>query len=241
MKGFFVRLAIVAAALLAPSLGIAGETFRLLRLDGFAVKWGMPELGLPAQVSYAFVAAPISFPEAHNCKSMRPFAELARTAKPSVKALEQEVQAAFAAWQQAAAIEFRRSQDPQEADILIGVLAAPTGIAFSNVSYRQPTAPDVAVAQLRQALICFSPSKSWSVGFDGDLDTIDLRYAAMHEIGHAIGLNHPGPEGDVMSFKYLERFDQLQPGDRAGAAALYGVRLSTPATGAGVVKAVVRN
>jgi hypothetical protein len=50
----------------------------------------------------------------------------------------------------------------------------------------------------------------------------DLRYTLTHEIGHAIGLDHPGTTSQVMSYRYEERFATLQPGDIRGAAALYG-------------------
>jgi hypothetical protein len=44
----------------------------------------------------------------------------------------------------------------------------------------------------------------------------------MHEIGHAIGLDHPGIPEALMDFRYREAFSSLQAGDRAGAKALYG-------------------
>lgn len=58
----------------------------------------------------------------------------------------------------------------------------------------------------------------------GRLSHYDLRYALAHEIGHTIGLDHPGPSGQLMSFRYEERFHGLQPGNVAGLAALYGRR-----------------
>jgi Matrixin len=240
VKKILVRLVIVAAALSAPSAGHAGEAFRLLLLDGFAVKWGTPVLGSPASVSYALVTVPTTFPEARNCKSMRPMAELAGKSPLAPERIDHEVETAFAAWRAAAAIDFRRSSDTATADILIGVMAEPSGIAYSDVDHRPQAVASNGVASIRRALICFNPERRWTIGFDGDPHTIDLRYAAMHEIGHAIGLNHPSPEGQLMSFKYLERFRDLQDGDRAGAVALYGPRVPLTASGNGIVKAAVR-
>ena len=70
--------------------------------------------------------------------------------------------------------------------------------------------------------MCLDPNHAWTIGFDGDTSTYDLRYTLMHEIGHTIGLDHPGPSGQVMGFKYHEEFDRLQAGDQRGALRLYG-------------------
>lgn len=66
------------------------------------------------------------------------------------------------------------------------------------------------------------PRKQWKIGFDGDKDVYDIRYTLVHEIGHAIGLDHPGPEGQLMGFRYTEAFADLQPGDLRGIRQLYG-------------------
>ena len=43
-----------------------------------------------------------------------------------------------------------------------------------------------------------------------------------HEIGHAIGLDHPGPTGALMGYSNQGDIDRLMPGDVEGAVALYG-------------------
>lgn len=94
--------------------------------------------------------------------------------------------------------------------------------AFANVSY----APDEkdGVRAIEQALVCLNPDHKWKVGFDGDENVYDIRYTLIHEIGHAIGLDHPGPSGQVMGFRYTEAFAELQPGDLFGIRQLYGLR-----------------
>ena len=70
--------------------------------------------------------------------------------------------------------------------------------------------------------MCLNPEHRWKVGFDGDKDVYDIRYTLIHEIGHAIGLDHPGPSGQLMGFRYTEDFAELQPGDLKGVRQLYG-------------------
>ena len=55
----------------------------------------------------------------------------------------------------------------------------------------------------------------------------DLRYTIAHEIGHAIGLDHPSAAGELMSYRYDERRQGLQPGDTKGVVLLYGPRPGT--------------
>ena len=43
-----------------------------------------------------------------------------------------------------------------------------------------------------------------------------------HEIGHVIGLDHPGPTGALMGYRDQGDVDRLMAGDIAGSVALYG-------------------
>ena len=60
------------------------------------------------------------------------------------------------------------------------------------------------------------------VGFDGNLKVYDLRHAFMHEIGHAIRLDHPGRSGSIMGFRYDESVREPQSSDITAAQRLYG-------------------
>src|SRR5690606_40228555 len=82
--------------------------------------------------------------------------------------------------------------------------------------------------RIEQSLICFIPEQRWKIGFDGNLEVYDVRYAAAHEIGHAIGLDHPPSAGQLMHHRYQEKFRTLQPGDIEGVGLLYGLRQAPP-------------
>lgn len=221
MRGSLCALALAfSAALSSTAAAEILPPFRLIKLDGGTLKWGRPVMGTGATVSYAFVEQPVFFKDARNCRTMVPMKALLADAGVRDAVFEAEVVKAFQAWSSVADIRFHKVFDPEQADILIGAQADPKGRAFTNVEFRE--AVSSRVKPLEKSLICLNPEQPWKMGFNGDLGVYDLRYSMAHEIGHAIGLDHPSASGQVMSYKYDERFDTLQIGDINGAIALYG-------------------
>lgn len=225
MRGRTIGAAVAVLAVLMAHHALAGSDFRLLRLGGHFVKWGNPELGSRATVTYALLTEPRRFAGARNCASLVPMDGLLAASGIAPSLLQREIEAAFATWERVAGITFKPAS-PETADILIGAQAKPRGWAFTNVA--EKAASDGATTRITQSLICLNPSKAWKVGFGGDSTVYDLRYTLTHEIGHAIGLDHPGPHGQVMSFQYSEDVRDLAPGDIQGAVALYGPKVSDP-------------
>lgn len=198
----------------------AGEDgYRLLELDGYKVKWGDRRLGVGARVSYAFADETLRFDGARNCGDIASIEEIFGK-NLSMEMLAREAAAAFRVWERAAGLSFHEVEDARAADIVVGAQGRPRGRAFANVAYEP--GPDDGVRTIEQALVCLNPEHEWKVGFDGDEEVYDIRYTLVHEIGHAIGLNHPGPAGQVMGFRYTEAFQDLQPGDLRGVRRLYG-------------------
>lgn len=216
-------LAIIVAGFLPlvfPHAAHASEGgYRLLELDGYKVKWGDQRLGAAASVSYAFVGEALQFDGARNCRELAPFEALLNE-NLSFETLEREAAEAFRVWERAAGLSFHKADDARDADIVLGVQGRPRGRAYANVSYAPD--PQDGVRTIDQALVCLNPDHAWKVGFDGDETVYDIRHTLIHEIGHAIGLDHPGPSGQVMAYRYTEAFDDLQPGDLRGVRLLYG-------------------
>jgi hypothetical protein len=235
-----VKAAICAAAaalILLAGLSAQAQTivaYRHLILDGHALKWGKPVLGTGAAVTYALVDKGMRFAGARNCSSVAPLDKLLSRSGIGAASFVHELEEALRVWEATADISFSLA-DPAKADILIGAQVEPVGHAFANVEYDK-TETGTGPRSISRSTVCFNPLKSWKVGFDGDLDVYDVRYTLIHEIGHAIGLDHPAIAGQLMAYKYGEKFRALQAGDIRGIETLYGPRRATPNIQVGAIR-----
>lgn len=229
-----MRAALFAGLMIAAALLMSGRSgaddpktflgFRLLDLENQTVKWQTPTFGRGAIVTYAFATGPVDTPHARNCAAMLPAAAAYEPSDIEARQFRREVAAAFRMWEKVADIKFRETADAGTAGILIGAQAVPVGRAFTNVELKPGSAERKVIGR---SLICLNPKQPWKIGFDGRLGVYDLRYTIAHEIGHAIGLDHPSAAGQLMSYRYDEKQTGLQPGDIKGAVLLYGPRAST--------------
>lgn len=246
MKYLSAAIASFALSLIWCGSASAQRDFKPLKLEGFLLKWGAPELGTPAHITYAFVVAPIRSEKARNCRQMEGFARLAANTGLTEADIRSEAVRAFEIWSSAVDISFEQVASPEEADIVVGAQTRPRGFAFTNVRYasgRDQGGPNNEtralsfthrsgsssaertgdrIAVLEKSAICLNPTHRWKIGFDGDLKAYDLKYTFAHEIGHAIGLDHFLAKPSIMHFKYKELFDGLQPSDVEGGRWLYG-------------------
>jgi hypothetical protein len=218
---------LLAGLVLASLIGIGGVQaqtylgFRLLDFGGLYVRWGGTGSD-PVIVTYAFADREFVFDDARNCGRLVPVSEMLTHSGVSKTMFLEEVRSAFDMWERVANIRFEAAADGAQPGILIGAQADPVGYAYADVKYMKDGRG--TTRQIDRSLICLNPIKRWKIGFDGNLAVYDLRYTIAHEIGHAIGLDHPEPHGQLMSMDYLESFRSLQAGDVSGAIRIYGPR-----------------
>lgn len=209
---------LVGVAPAASALGADANDYRLLNLDGHAVKWGTPSLGTGATVTYAIATASSSASGIENCRQTQGINTLLTRSHVKLGAFERALRSAFKLWSDVSDVHFVPASIGKSADLLITAEAVPDGIAYSDVTPKP--APPPRVGTITQAIICLNPEARWTIG--GSADSYRLFYVLAHEIGHTIGLDHPNPSGTLMSFEYSHTLQSLQPGDITGAVALYG-------------------
>lgn len=213
--------AVALGLALGPASDARADEFRLLKRDGTHLKWGTGEFGSGAEISYRIVDRPAAFPDGINCPLLESVAGLLERGGLRDADFAAEVRAAFSLWERAAGVRFVEAADMSAADLLIGAQQLPRGIAFTGLRYESGDAGP-AVARITKAAICLNPRLVWETAQDGSIETYSVRRVLAHEIGHVIGLDHPGPRGQIMGYSYSEGPTVLHQGDIDGALQLYG-------------------
>ena len=211
-----MAMAIVAALPVAA----ASEGYRHLSLDGRLVKWRQSAPDAPVQLTVALATRPSFDEEAVNCRRVGPVGDLLERSGLAMADFRLAIDVALKRWEAAGNLVFVITDDEDAADILIGGQLDPHGIAFANLTLNETR--DGPFQLIERSRVCFNPMRKWKVGFDGQLDVFDLVHTMTHELGHAIGLDHPAGRDHVMSVRYRETRSRLSAGDRLGVQRLYG-------------------
>lgn len=219
LRGIRYAIAVGLIASTAASAVIASDLFETLKVDGQVVRWFQTGRA-PVMLKYAIVMKEERQADAVNCRGLRAPSSLLARSQIDGGLFRTSLAEAFARWERHADISFVEVSDQTKADILIGEQTEPMGVAFTNLDLG--SAEGGEMREIKRAKICLNPQQRWKIGFDGNLAIYDLVYALTHEIGHAIGLDHPGARGHLMSFRYDERLGDLSAGDISGAVFVYG-------------------
>ena len=220
---------LLAAAAAAPALAETGAGFRQLFLDGHAVRWEAAGPAGRIALTFAIADREIAEPAAINCRRLRPPTQLLSRSSLTLSAFRSALHESFERWRDVADIAFVEVGPEQKPDIVIGEQTDPLGFAFTNLKLGD-TVRD-GVRPIAGASICLNPQRTWKIGYDGNLDVYDLVHTFTHEIGHVIGLDHPGGRGQLMSYRYTEDHAGLSDGDKYGAISIYGAsRIRSAAT-----------
>ncbi|MGE3916610.1 MAG: matrixin family metalloprotease [Hyphomicrobiaceae bacterium] len=189
------------------------------------MRWVPQVPGGTIELRYAIADGDVEQPSSVNCRSMRAPNELLARSGLEMGDLRRALAEAFARWHAVADVAFIEVGPGARADIVIGEQQQPVGFAFTDVQLGAPIGP--GLRPIVGASVCLNPERKWKIGYDGNLAVYDLVHTLTHEIGHTIGLDHPGRSGHLMSFRYSETLAGLSDGDVQGAVTLYGVRKHT--------------
>ena len=197
------------------------EDFRLLTLGERYVKWGAAEFATGAVVTYGFADRRSDYADAINCGAIGPIDPLLQASHLTRTQFAENVREALGMWHSAANVTFQYTEDATKAQILIGAQGTPIGIAFANV-WHDGTGHHRNIASITKATVCLNPLVAWKAASDDRPETYYLRHVIAHEVGHTIGLDHPGRTGQLMGYRYSEDTTKLGAGDVRGAVTLYG-------------------
>ena len=184
------------------------------------MKWGAPTSATGATITYR-LAANASRAGTVNCQEITPIGPLLTRSRISHNTFDKALEDAFHAWEAVANVRFVRVADDKPANLTVGAEKTLDGIAYSDVTPASSTT--ASISPLKKAVICLNPRVRWTAKLALRHQSAKaLGYVLMHEIGHVLGLDHPGPTGELMSYEYSVTLRTLQAGDIAGIVSLYG-------------------
>ena len=129
---------------------------------------------------------------------------------------QKEIIDGLAAWETFADIRFLQTQDASSVDIRFGWRDIDGGGSILGETVFPSTGP------LNQVVVAFDINESWFVNGDSPPNQIDFSSTAIHEIGHAIGIDHSEKQQAIMNSSYSTDIFSLQTDDIDAATNIYG-------------------
>jgi hypothetical protein len=147
----------------------------------------------------------------------------------SQSAVENALRSALNAWAAVADVTFTRTTVPNQRDSIDLTFVRIDGAGRTLAQGYYPD--DVNPARIAGD-VQFDSSERWEIGNAQGSAAIDLVYVAVHEIGHALGLDHSNAAGSVMapSASANQSFNGLAPADVNAILTLYAPADSTSTT-----------
>lgn len=187
-----------------PGRQMLAESLESRRLLTSSMGWDGPGLGT-AQLTYHVANAPAGLSQAETNAA---------------------IDAALAAWSSVVDIEFTQTDQAGQRDSL-DISFAP--IDGQGGTLAQAYFPDDVNPARLAGDIQFDTSESWEVGNAAGSRAFDLIYVAVHEIGHALGLDHSDATSSILapSVSPNQSFRSLSQDDIHEIQSLYAPRIST--------------
>lgn len=182
-------------------------------LTGF--KWGDAEPGTPVgKITWSFAQNPGDFAEFDQYIT-----------DPEYQTLVRE---AFGEWEQVAGIDFVEVADSRSVDIRLGwsAIDGPFGTIGLAGTLEYPSSSPGGFGEITEAEIMFDLAEDWFTGKVPNPQQPTFYLTALHEIGHALGLDHT-TNPDTLMYAFQNDVSGLTAGDIAGVRALYNAFLAT--------------